>query len=334
MSVARGGAQSVWVKQLPVGPFSRITFGDSAQFRPAWSADGRSLLYLTDRGTGGGLPYRTRADGTGPPETLIKTPFNFVGVTTSHDGRWVLVRRAATEAGNGDIYGFKLGDSVLTPLLTTQAKEVSPAISPDGRWLAYESDESSTSEVYVRPFPDVGSGRWQVSLNGGTAPRWAHSGRELFYVNGKQELVTRRGAAGSHVLGRRAEGALLARLLLADDQLPALRRVARRQAVHLRSGGHAGGWNRGRPHGELAPGAEGAGAEVSARGGAEPRREPHLQLPLTIDSLLTFTGPAAMPVSIVSLVGALPGVAFAGAPVTVTVWPTWSLSCTVLLVSQ
>jgi Tol biopolymer transport system component/tRNA A-37 threonylcarbamoyl transferase component Bud32 len=189
VSVARGGAQSVWVKQLPVGPFSRITFGDSAQFRPTWSADGRSLLYLTDRGTGGGLPYRTRADGTGPPEALIKTPFNFVGVTTSHDGRWVLVRRAATEAGNGDIYGFKLGDSVLTPLLTTQAKEVSPAISPDGRWLAYESDESSTSEVYVRPFPDVGSGRWQVSLNGGTAPRWAHSGRELFYVNGKQELV-------------------------------------------------------------------------------------------------------------------------------------------------
>ena len=76
------------------------------------------------------------------------------------------------------------------PLLTTPAREASPALSPDGRWLAYESDESGASEVYVRPFPDVGSGRWQVSLNGGTAPIWAHGGKELFYLNGRQEMTS------------------------------------------------------------------------------------------------------------------------------------------------
>jgi Tol biopolymer transport system component len=191
VSVSRGGSQNVWVKQLPTGPFSRVTFGDSSHFRPTWSPDGRSLLYLTDRGTGAGIPYRTRADGTGPSELLFKSPpnVNFVGVTISSDGRWILPRRAATEAGNGDIYVLKPGDTAATPLLATQSKEVSPAISPDGRWLAYESDESGVSEVYVRPFPDVSSGRWQVSLNGGTAPRWAHSGKELFYINGHQELA-------------------------------------------------------------------------------------------------------------------------------------------------
>ena len=190
VGLLRGAAQDIWVKQLPTGPFSRITFGDSAHFRASWSADGRSLIYITDRGTGGGLPYITRADGTGPSRALLSSPFNFVHVVQSLDGRWLLLRRGLSEVGNGDIYGLKAGDSALVPLLTSPAREASPALSPDGRWLAYESDESGTNEVYVRPFPDVGSGRWQVSLSGGNSPLWAHSGRELFYVNGRQEMVS------------------------------------------------------------------------------------------------------------------------------------------------
>jgi hypothetical protein len=190
VGLLRGAAQDIWVKQLPAGPFSRVTFGDSAHFRPSWSADGHSLLYITDRGTGAGLPYITRADGTGPPRTLASSRYNFVHVLQSRDGRWLLLRRSANEPGSGDIFGIKTGDTALVPLLTGPAREVSPALSPDGRWLAYESDESGTSEVYVRPFPDVGSGRWQVSLSGGTAPMWSHSGRELFYLNGRQEMVS------------------------------------------------------------------------------------------------------------------------------------------------
>jgi hypothetical protein len=100
-----------------------------------------------------------------------------------------VLRRSLNEAGVGDVYAVKTGDSTLVPLLTTPATETAPALSPDGRWLAYSSDESGTSEIYVRPFPDVASGRWQVSLNGGSAPQWARSGRELFYINGRQEMV-------------------------------------------------------------------------------------------------------------------------------------------------
>jgi serine/threonine-protein kinase len=83
------------------------------------------------------------------------------------------------------------------PLVTTPAQEMSPAVSPDDRWLAYSSDESGKPEVYVRPFPDVAIARWQVSVSGGTAPVWARSGRELFYVNGRQELVSVELAPGS-----------------------------------------------------------------------------------------------------------------------------------------
>jgi len=76
--------------------------------------------------------------------------------------------------------------------------------SPDGRWIAYVSDASGTNEVYVRPFPDVSEGQWQVSVGGGTAPLWAHSGRELFYVNPAGEMVVADLSDGpSRIRGRR-----------------------------------------------------------------------------------------------------------------------------------
>ncbi len=200
----RVGSSDIWVKQLPSGPFSRITFGDTPHFRPSWSADGRSLIYVADAGTGAGVPMLSRADGTGPSQAMLASSLSFGQALQSRDGRWLVLRRALNEAGGGDIYALKTGDTAAVPLLNSQAQETSPALSPDGRWLAYSSDESGTPEVYVRPFPDVASGRWQVSLTGGTAPRWARSGRELFYVNGRQEMVSTpvRGAGSSFEVGQ------------------------------------------------------------------------------------------------------------------------------------
>ena len=76
------------------------------------------------------------------------------------------------------------------PLATSPATELDPAVSPDGRWLAYASDESGVTEVYVRPFPDAASARWQVSVAGGSDPVWAHSGRELFYRSATNALMS------------------------------------------------------------------------------------------------------------------------------------------------
>jgi serine/threonine-protein kinase len=191
LGLERGLSSDIWVKQLPKGPFSRITFGDSIHSRASWSADGRSVLYISDRSGGnGGVPFMTRADGTGSPRPLSPSSRNFGQVTESRDGRWILVRRVVSEPGNGDIFAIKTGDTTMVPLITTSAREIGPALSPDGRWLAYSSDESGRFEVYVRPFPDVASARWQVSLSGGSAPVWAHSGRELFFLNEKSEMVS------------------------------------------------------------------------------------------------------------------------------------------------
>jgi serine/threonine-protein kinase len=81
-------------------------------------------------------------------------------------------------------------DSGPLPLLANPGyDESAPALSPDSRWIAYESDETGKNEVYIRPFPNVDDGKWQVSSNGGQAPLWAHSGKELFFVDGSRGMV-------------------------------------------------------------------------------------------------------------------------------------------------
>jgi serine/threonine-protein kinase len=190
VDLLQGGNNAVWIKQLPTGPFSRLTFGDTTNLRPTWSADGRSLVYLGNAGTNGGLPMMRRADGTGTARTLLHSSFSFGQTFQTRDGKWVIARRSFFEPGKGDIFGIREGDSTLVPLVTGPASEVHPAVSPDGRWLAYVSDESGTSEIYVRPFPDAASARWQVSTAGGTSPVWSHSGKELFYRSNRDAITT------------------------------------------------------------------------------------------------------------------------------------------------
>ncbi len=188
----RGGKSDIWVKPLPTGPFSRITFGDTASVRPAWSPDGREVYYIQDRsGTGTGAVYAHRADGTGKPRQLIASKADFAQILPPRDGRWLLVRTPLNVPGTGaDILGYRPGDTTAVPLIATPAAEGYPALSPDGRWLAYSSTESGTQEIFVRPFPETGTAKWQVSTAGGTQPRWSNSGRELFYINGKSDMMS------------------------------------------------------------------------------------------------------------------------------------------------
>ena len=191
VGLTRNGRTDIWVKQLPTGPFSRITFGDTSAVRPVWSPDGRDVLYFADRaGAGVGAPYAHRADGTGTGRPLLASKRDFGQIVPSRDGRWLILRTSAAAAGSGDILGMKLGDTTLVPLVATAATELYPSLSPDGRWLAYSSDESGTMEVYVRPFPETATAKWQVSTAGGIEAMWARSGHELFYINGKSQMVS------------------------------------------------------------------------------------------------------------------------------------------------
>ena len=168
----------IWIKPLPRGPASRITYGAGSEARPRWRADGRSVTFVSTSGL-----FQRRADGTGA-DSLLWQGLIDEGIV-SPDGRWLVFRRGATSsaAGGRDILGTRPGvDSVPVPLVVSAYDEMAIALSPDGRWLAYQSDETGRVEVYVRPFPNTGDGKVQVSSNGGTGPVWARNGRELFYL--------------------------------------------------------------------------------------------------------------------------------------------------------
>jgi serine/threonine-protein kinase len=168
----------LWVKQLPAGPSTRLTLHDGVDRMPAWTPDGRAVRFLSDRSTSGPSKEDQRtfrlweqgADGTGEPRLLggNNAPTDLFRATAGRPGADSLARRIVPQGSNAN----------------------GAVLSPDSRWIAYASNEQGTNEVFVRPFPDVNGGKWQVSSGGGTAPLWAHSGRELFYAaNGKMYAV-------------------------------------------------------------------------------------------------------------------------------------------------
>ncbi len=181
----------VWVKDLESGTLNRLTFDAAEDRKPRWSPDGTSVLFLSRRN--GDLDvWSRRADGTGPPELVFDHAERVAEALWSPDGSWLVLRTAGTQdiAGGRDIVGVDRseGDRVV-PLLNGPYDEAAPALSPDGRWLAYTSTETGRYEVYVRPFPSVESGVWQITTDGGSAPVWGHGGRELFYVDAARRLV-------------------------------------------------------------------------------------------------------------------------------------------------
>jgi hypothetical protein len=170
----------IWILEPSREALVRLS-RDSVATRPAWSPDGRDLLFVRQRG-GDATLRRIRADGTAPAESLLAwAGYGLWEGLYTRDGRSLIVRTVGL--GARDIWLAPLDGSEPTPLVSSPAQEVAPALSPDGRWLAYSSDESGRYEIYVRAFP-AGGERYLVSLDGGTEPVWSANGRTLFYRDG------------------------------------------------------------------------------------------------------------------------------------------------------
>ncbi|HEU4828228.1 MAG TPA: LpqB family beta-propeller domain-containing protein, partial [Gemmatimonadales bacterium] len=176
--VALRSGRDIWLLDRGSGALTRLSFEEEAG-RPVWSPDGRDVAYVLQVRADMDLRI-IAADGSGPARALPSTELQPWEVDFTPDGRSLLVRTAGGP-GSRDVWLVpRDGASAPVGLLTTPADEVSPAVSRDGRRMAYVSNESGRAEVYVRAFPGMG-GRHQVSLEGGTEPAWSRDGRELYY---------------------------------------------------------------------------------------------------------------------------------------------------------
>jgi serine/threonine-protein kinase len=171
----------LWIWDLARARLTRATFDSALDAFPVWTPDSRRLVFSSARSGTRNLFWQA-ADGTGGAERLTQSPNQQDPTAVSPDGRRLIFTEVNPKTGN-DVMQMMLDESrQVTPLVSSTFNEKNGIISPDGRWLAYEANVSGRFEIWVRPFPDVTSGQWQVTTAGGTRPLWARSGKELFYV--------------------------------------------------------------------------------------------------------------------------------------------------------
>jgi eukaryotic-like serine/threonine-protein kinase len=168
----------VWLLDASRGTPARFTFDPAPEGVSVWSPDGRRMVYIAYRGAGVAL-YEKSATGAGS-ERMVAADTGFP-LSWSSDGRLVLYSRADVKTGV-DLWALPMtGEPKPFAIMRTAMDQRGGEFSPDGRWLAYESNESGRFEVYVQSFPEAG-GKWQASSAGGTQVRWRRDGRELYYV--------------------------------------------------------------------------------------------------------------------------------------------------------
>ena len=175
--------RDIWIWDDQRQTMTRLTSDPGEENYPIWSRDGRHIFYRANP-DGQFDVFRRAADGTGTPQRLTATPEAETPVALLPDGQGLLVRVGANVAApDSRLVRLSLSeDPAQVPVINAASGQALGEISPDGRWLAYQSAESSTQEeIWVRPFPDTDGGRWKISTNGGERPVWSRSGREIFY---------------------------------------------------------------------------------------------------------------------------------------------------------
>jgi Tol biopolymer transport system component len=185
VNIQEQGSQ-IWTYDLMRGTLTRLTFEGGLNITPLWTRDGERIAYCSNR-EGPLRIFWQRADGSGGAEKLTGSDYTRVPISWSGDGQVLAFDEISPTTGY-DIWVLNLKDHKEQPFLRTRFYEASPMFSPDGRWIAYVSDESGRYEIYVQPYPGPG-GKWQVSTDGGTEPHWTMNGRELVYRNGDKVIV-------------------------------------------------------------------------------------------------------------------------------------------------
>jgi eukaryotic-like serine/threonine-protein kinase len=193
VTTAVGRDRDLWILDLAQGTTLRLTSDEGDENQPIWSPDGKRIAFSSTASheanlDGGiaGIVWKA-ADGTGEAKFLGSSRGKWVfPYSWRRDGKTIVTNDSTPDFQNMDIGMLSTeGDRRYSPLIKGKFQEVQPQFSPDGRWLAYCSDESGNNQIYVRPFPNVDNGgRWQVSTDRGNSPRWSPDGKKLYYLVG------------------------------------------------------------------------------------------------------------------------------------------------------
>jgi Tol biopolymer transport system component len=186
-------ARDIWTIDLQRQIKSRLTSDAQEKSSPVWSPDSSRMAFRRHHGDGAGIDgiFEIASSGVGPAKLLFDAEPNDIVMpqSWSPDGRSLVLARVNPARGRSELWILPIGGGPATPYLVNSFRISEAAVSPNGRWLAYSSNETGISEVFVQSFPDPALERRQVSGSGGRFPRWRRDGRELFYLDGKNRVT-------------------------------------------------------------------------------------------------------------------------------------------------
>lgn len=189
------GTYDIWLIELARGISTRFTFGPSINWYPVWSPDGARIAFTSNR-TGNSDLYVKVSSGAGNEQLLLKTEQPTFPTDWSADGRFLLYNQMDPRT-NYDLWVLPLsGDKKPFLFLRTEFAERDGSFSPNGKWIAYTSDESGKEEIYVQTFPASGA-KWQISKGGGSRAKWRRDGKELFYLAPDRKIMAVEVGAGA-----------------------------------------------------------------------------------------------------------------------------------------
>jgi Tol biopolymer transport system component len=179
----------VWLLDVESNALTRMTTEGNNAF-PIWTSDSKSIVYISNRGSDRFRVWKQVADASSPAEVIFGGNFDVGEAQLAPDGHTLMYRTSTIQiAQQRDIWYVDLaGDKKPKPIVASRFNEAEPRLSPNGKWIAYQSDESGLFQIYVRPFPGPGAVS-QVSVDGGIEPIWAPDGRRLFYRHARQLIA-------------------------------------------------------------------------------------------------------------------------------------------------
>ncbi len=185
VDIRRGGNRDIYIWDFERENMTRLTDHPTEDLFAVWSRDAQRIFFSSDR-NGVFNVFSRAADGAGPAELILESPRVHMLTSLTPDGSRLVIAEEASGTGGDrfDIVALTVGEPrTIEPVLATTYREIGGEVSPNGNWLAYQSDETGQVEVWLRPFPDVNRQRIKISVTGGEQPLWGPDGNELFYRN-------------------------------------------------------------------------------------------------------------------------------------------------------